>query len=178
MRYFRFIVIFYLFLRFGLCAQTSHLRLAYSRLGSTKNFDILTNETMEYKLKKDLLYQKKKIVSMQDSMIQFSDNTEIKLNEIKALRLRKNVHLVNTFQFLFFGGAVGFIGLNTLNNVITDTSPVFNEKAVYISAGLLAVGLLVRELGLKRVRMTENKSLKIISVDFQHLNTDSTKTAK
>jgi len=153
------------------------LRVTYTHFGSTKVFEVMNLERLEYKLKGESRFRKDKITSMKDGIITFENYTEIKLSQIKALRLKTHNHLAISFQTLFLIGGVGFITLNTINNGITDTSPLFNEKAAYISAGLLATGLLIREMGIKRIRITEKKSLKILNIDFQHMN-DSTSAAK
>ena len=69
---------------------------------------------------------------------------------------------------------MGFLPLNTLNNLITETSPVYNEKAAYISAALITTGLIIRELGFKRIKITKNTELKVLSINFQNLNSKDT----
>jgi len=154
----------------------TYLRITYTHFGVTRIYNVPNYDVMEYKLKGESRFHKNKIFNMKDSSILFENYTEIKLNQLKALRIKKHNHLVSTFQNLFLLGGVGFVTLNTINNLITDTSPVFNEKAAYISAALLATSLLIREMNIKRIRITKNKALKILNIDFQHLGTDSTNT--
>jgi len=177
MKPFKFISVFLVLLGFELQSQ-SFLRITYTHFGSTKVYEVINSEVLHYKLKGEHSFRKDKIISMKDSTIMFENYTEIKLNQIKALRLNKNIHLLGTFQVLFMAGGVGFITLNTINNLITDVSPVFSPKAAYISAALLATGFLIREMGIKRIRMTKNKDLKILNIDFQHMNADSTSAVK
>ena len=174
----KLITVCFFFLVAVLPAQTSSLRVIYTRFSATKSFEVFKFEVLEYKLKGESRFRKDKIINMRDSSILFENYEEIKLSQIKALRLKKHNHLVGTFQGFFLGLGVGFIGLNTINNLITDTSPVLNEKAVYISAALIAAGLLIREINIKRIRVTKNKDLKILNIDFQHMATDSTNSGK
>jgi len=162
------ILVFLTAFSLGLQSQ-GFLRISVSRLGSVRSYEVPTGEMLSYKLKGDLVYRKDRVIGMQDSSIMFENFKEIKLSQIKALRLNKNVHLASTFQTVFLWGAIGFVSLNTLNNAITETSPVFNEKAVYISAGLLAASLITRELNLIRVR-AKHADLKILIIDYEHLN--------
>lgn len=171
----RLIAIVFIFLSITLQSQ-SYLRVSYTRFGATRYYDVPNYDVLEYKIKGEVLFRKNKIVALRDSSILFENYTEIKLSQLKALRIKKHNHLTGTFQTLFLFGGVGFITLNTINNLITDTSPVFNEKAVYISAALLATSFLIRELNIKRIRVTKNKDLKILNIDFQHLSADTTAT--
>ncbi|PBQ34326.1 hypothetical protein CNR22_21965 [Sphingobacteriaceae bacterium] len=178
MKYLKYILLL-IVLSAGLAKAQSQslLRVTYMRFGSPKIIDVLNTEMLEFKLKGEHHFNKDKIIKLQDSTILFENYTEVKLDQIKALRLRKHNPLITTFQTIFFMVGVGFVTLNTVNNVITDTSPVFNEKAAYISAALLATGFLIREIGIVRVKMTKNKNIKIINIDFQHLNSDTTTTS-
>lgn len=178
MKYLSYLVLFFVLTTGFMKAQSqSLLRVTYMRFGSPKIFDVLNNEMLEFKLKGERHFNKDKVIKLQDSTILFENYTEVKLDQIQALRLRKNNYHIKVFQTIFFMGGVGFVTLNTVNNAITDTSPIFNEKAAYISAALLATGFLIREMGIVRIRMNKNKDMKIINIDFQHLNSDTTATS-
>lgn len=177
MNLFKIIAILFL-LQVAPCFSQSFLRVTYTRFGATRIYEVPVNDRLEFKLKGESRFRKDKIIEMRDSSILFETYTEVRLSQIKALRLRTHNHLVTTFQTLFLMGGIGFISLNTINNSITNTSPVFNEKAAYISAGLLAASFLIREIGIKRIRMTKNKDLKILNIDFKHMNADTTSAVK
>jgi hypothetical protein len=145
------------------------LRITKSRLGITRQYEVFNYELLEYKLKGEFKFRKNRIINMLDSTIVLDDYTEIKLVQLKALRLRKNNHLIGTLQAFFIGGGIGFITLNTVNNLIITTRPVLSENAALISAALVTVGLLISELNVKRIRVTRNSYLKIINIDYQNL---------
>lgn len=166
------------FVLYATLQSQTFLRVSALRFGHVKVYEVYTGEMLSYKLKGDLLYRKNRIMAMQDSNIVFANDEEITLKQLKALRLNKHVHLVGTVQTVFFFGAFGFVTLNTLNNVIINTTPVFNPAALYISAGLAATGFLIRELNIKRIRINRNKDLKILSLDFEHLNGDTTHVSR
>lgn len=157
-------------------SQTT-LRITTTHFNKVRSFNILTGEPFVYKCKGDRSFKKDRISAMQDSSIVLENKGEIKLSQLKAIRLNKNVHLVLTVQTVFFAGAVAFVSLNTINNEIIGTHPVFDPNALYVSGGLLVAGMLVRELGLKRIRVNKHTDLKILSLDFQHLGTDSISTS-
>lgn len=146
------------------------LRISYDKFGETRSYDVFKGELFEYKLKGQRFYTVKKIIHMQDSIILFDDNSELYLSQLKRIRLRKHNHLVNTFESAFYIAGVGFFSLNTVNNVILSETPIIDQRAALISLGLVATGLGMRELDLKRIRINSIKSLKIISIDYQNLN--------
>jgi hypothetical protein len=158
-----------------LCSSSSHaqtrLRISYDRFGKTHLYEVFKNELFEYKLKGEAFYTSKVIIHMQDSIIVFEDNSVIKLSQLKAIRLRMHNHLVSTFQAAFLIAGIGFVSLNTVNNIILNESPVIDEKAAWISAALVTTSFLIRELGIKRILINTKKTLKIVSVDYHNLNT-------
>lgn len=164
-------ILFLLIMKSTLFSQTV-LRVSYNRLGSVKIYHIAVNEVLEYKLKGEFRFKKNKIINMHDSTILLDNYTEIQLNQIKVLRLGKNNFLVTKFKKFFFDGAVLFISLSVVNNLIIHTTPVLNKNAVYVSAALFVTGFLIKEIGIKRIRITKRKSLKIYNRDYEHLNID------
>jgi hypothetical protein len=168
----RFLLIFCLLAQLQQKSQTV-LRVNTVHFNHVKSYKLLTGEQLVYKLKGNLFYRKDRIIAMKDSTIVLQSRGEVKLGKIKALRLNKNIHLVTSFQTVFFAGAVGFVLLNTVNNMIVDTQPVFNPTAGYISLGLFGTGLLIRELGFKRIHVNRHTDLKILNLDFEHLNADT-----
>jgi hypothetical protein len=162
-------VLIILFFCNSLSSQT-FLRISYEGLTGTKVYEVFKDELFEFRLKGKNNYIKKKIVHMQDSIIVFDDNSVIFLSQLKNIRLRMHNHLVNTFQAAFLVAGIGFISLNTVNNIIAGETPVVDEQAVWISLALVGTSFLVRELGIKRIHLNDKKTLKIISIDYHHLN--------
>jgi hypothetical protein len=150
------------------------LRITSNHFGSTKIHDIMINERLEYKLKGDLFFRKSRIINMSDSTLLFENYTEANLKQLKAISWHRHNHLIAPFQFVFLVGGIGFLPLNTLNNLITDTKPVYNEKATYVSIALIATSLLIKRLGVKRVQINKHKVLKVITIDFKNLNVKDT----
>jgi hypothetical protein len=143
----------------------------YTRLGSFKKFQIHINEELEYKLKGQRKFHKGQITAMADSTIVFDDSIEVKLSKLKCVRFKRNNHLIDAFATAFMIAGVGFIAIDTFNNVILDRQPVVNQKAAVISAGLLSTSFLLKRMGHKKVRITKNKILRIVDFNYQNLNT-------
>ena len=160
---------FLLGIGFSVFSQT-FLRVSTNKFGRTKTYNIYLYEPLEYKLKGDLFYRKHKVIALSDSTVMFDNYTEAKFNEIKAVKLDVQNHLIYPFRFVFMGGGLIFLPLNSFNNYITDTQPIYNEKAAYISAALITSSILIKQLGIRRLRLGKNTDLKVLSIDYQNLN--------
>jgi len=165
-----FIIAIFLSLTFRISAQKS-LQIIYQKFGKVKKYEIPLNDFLEYKLKGENSYHLNKIVNLQDSFIVFSNDSVVKLSQIKTIRLKTGSHLLKTLQNFFMIGGAAFVVLNTTNNLINNRNPAIDPSAVYISAGLFGAGLIIREATIKRIRITKNKTLKIMDIDFENLNT-------
>jgi len=82
-------------------------------------------------------------------------------------------HLIKPFSFVFMIGGIAFLPLNTLNNYLIGTSPAFDEKALYISAALLTTSVLIKQLGIRRVRLNKKTDFKVLSINYENLNVRS-----
>jgi hypothetical protein len=159
-----------LFSGFWLNSQSS-LQVSINRFGTTKIFEVFTYENLEYKLKGNWFYRKDRIANMRDSIIVFANDSVIFLNQIKSIRLRKNVPHLAELAFVINGLGIGFFGLNTFNNAITDSPPIIIDGvAICVSGGLFTLAYLVKQLGIKRVRITGNKTLRIVEMNYNDLN--------
>ncbi|MDI1353356.1 MAG: hypothetical protein PSX36_00465 [bacterium] len=136
------------------------------KISRIKNYDVL-----EYKLRGERKFRKDKLVNMQDSVLVFSDGNSIFLSDIRKLKIHSGNALVSVFHHLFIIGGVAFISLTTVNNLIVPTEPVISETAALISAGLVTTGLLIREMGIKRIKVNARVHLRIVNINFQDLNT-------
>jgi hypothetical protein len=125
---------------------------------------------IEYKLKGAHKYRINKMVNMKDSLIIFDNDSSIALSEIKVIKLRDANHLYRLFSRFFYTGGLLFVGLDTLNNFINKDSPLVNQTAVIVSAALISAGFITKQLSIKRVRINNHQSLRIIDTDYQNLN--------
>jgi hypothetical protein len=164
-----FLIIFYLFAYTSYFSQNK-LRLTYERLGKVKTYEFYTGDLLDYRLKGSTFYNQDKISNLQDSMIVFRNDTIIRLNEIRTVRIMSSSHLAKTLQDAFVISGAGFILLNTVNNAIYSRTPLVDPASVYISAGLLTGGLIIKAMRTKIIHITKNKTLKIIEGKYENLN--------
>lgn len=164
-----FISIIFLFLALNVSSQQS-LQVITERFGKVKKYEIFPKELLHYKLKGQLFYKTNTIVNLRDSFIVFSNDSVIRLNRIKAIRLDSKNHLAQTFRSIFIVGGIGFIALNTTNNAINDVSPLIDKRAVYVSGALIGTGILMKFLTTKYIRINKRKVVKISEINYSDLN--------
>ena len=159
---------------FALCSFVSSaqkiLEIDIVRFNHFKPIQLHNGSYLEYKLKGEHKYRINKMVNMKDSLIIFDNDSSIILSEIKSIKLRDANHLYRLFGNFFYTGGVLFIGLDTFNNFINKDNPLVNQTAVIASVGLIAAGFIIKQLSIKRVRISKHKTLRIIDTDYQHLN--------
>jgi hypothetical protein len=107
---------------------------------------------------------------MKDSLIIFDNDSSLPISKIKVIKLRDVNHLYRLFSSFFYTGGLLFVGLDTFNNFINKDDPLVNQTAVFASASLIAVGFIIKQLSIKRVRINSRKSLRIIDTNYQDLN--------
>ena len=146
------------------------LEIDITRFNKFKNIQLFNNSYLEYKLKGEHKYRINKVVNMKDSLIIFDNDSSITLSQIKVIKLRNANYLYRLLSGFFYTGGVLFVGLDTFNNFINNQSPVVNQTAVIASAGLLSMGLIIKQLSIKRVRISKHKTLRILDTDYQNLN--------
>lgn len=155
----------------ALSSQT-YLRIDKVRFGKVKTFDIYVNDFLDFKIRGEHHFQKARVRAFSDSTIVFSNDKEFKLDQIKCIRVDLQHRIIKPFTFLFIAGGIAFLPLNSFNNMLVGTEPVFSEKAAYISAGLIATGLIIRQMGIRRIRINKNTDLKVLTLDYRNLNSN------
>lgn len=168
------LISFILVFGFSEAQNKSFLRINYGHR-ATKSIKINNGDVIEYKVNGSRHYQRNRLVSLKDSTLVFENETQIKLADLKAIRFTRSNHLLGTFQYLFLAGGIGFFSLNSLNNLIIDTRPVFSPSAALISAALLSTGLIIKVARVKRIHITKKTVLKILEINFEELNNKESK---
>jgi len=146
------------------------LRISSNSFGYHVVFEAYPGDILTYKLKGENKFRQNKISALSDSVIIFDNDLYIKFSELKRIRYKKNKRLINTFSAFFIKAGFLFIIIDTTNNLLLGRPKVVNEAAALISAGLVTTGLIIKRLGIKKIRINKNKTLKIIDVNYQHLN--------
>ena len=163
------LIIFLLFISSVYFSQDI-LEIDIVRFNHFKPIQLHNNSLLEYKLKGEHKYRVQKMVVIKDSLIVFDNDSSIRLSNIKSIKLRDGNHLYRLFSSFFYTGGVLFVGLDTFNNFINHDTPLVNQTALIASASLITAGFLIKQLSIKRIRISKRKSLRVIHTDYQNLN--------
>lgn len=139
------------------------------KAGSFKKYELFCEDNLVYKLKGDRFYKNHKIVNMNDSLILLSNDSIIELADIKAIKLKSGNHLMETLAEGSWKGGVLWPLLNVINNAILENSFKLHPRVIYISAGFWTAYFIIKILSVKRVRVRDNVTLKVLDLDYQNL---------
>ncbi len=147
------------------------LRLNYQSFGFHKKHDFHANDVFRYKRIGGNYWVKNKILNFHDSAVYFNEEYGIRFNEIKKIKLHTHSYHNKLFQTVFLYAGVGYPALYAFNSLILGYEPIITEQVIWISLSFLATSYIIKQIGIKRVRLNNNNFLKILELDFEHLNT-------
>ena len=166
----RFALIVILFISCDRSIAQNTLEIDVFRFKTFKSTQLYTGSYLEYKLKGQHRFHIHKMVAMKDSSILFDNDSSIHLSQIKTIKLRNANHLYPLFGGFFVTGGVLFVTLDSFNNLINNQAKIVDERAVIAGASLVAAGLIIKQLAIKRVRIGKHKTLRILDINYQDLN--------
>jgi hypothetical protein len=161
------------FICYVLSSQTINaqpkLKILFTRFGCVKKYEFFKGDVIKYKLKGERHFIAGKIIAMHDSSIVFEADS-VGLNQIKVIRIKSNNYHAQLFQTIFLIGGIGYPSLSIFNNAMNEVSPLLNQNGLIITGSFLAASGLVNVLRIQHIRFTKNKLIKIVDIDFDHLN--------
>jgi len=140
------------------------LRINRVCLNNFKTSELFINDILEYKLKGQQRYKTGKIVGLQDSMIILSNDSIIKLSEIKSIKLKANYRLIKLFSTALTYAGVGLLLIDSFNNAINETSPILRQETAIVSISLVTAGIIISQIGIKRIKINKKNTIKIIDL--------------
>ncbi|HWY11857.1 MAG TPA: hypothetical protein VN026_11060 [Bacteroidia bacterium] len=162
----KFIFIFFLFLFVKISFSQKVLDLTYYNIfGKEKTFQFFNHLKFSYKLKGDLFCKTKTIANMQDSSLIFTDGTIIKIKQIKGVRIG-GTHLSG----YAFGAGLLFPALDITNNLMFNRTPIIKERALMVGGVFIAVGLVLKYVQDKHIRIRKNSTFRVFDPDYENLN--------
>lgn len=147
-------------------AKLQVLSMPFGRL---KKYEFHPGDRISYKLKGERKFLTGNVLALGDSCILFEADS-VGLNQLKAIRFKSNNYHAKLFQKIFLIGGVGFPSISLANNSINNVDPLLNKTAAIVTASFLAASFLVHQSCIKRMRLTKNKIIKIVDIDYEHLN--------
>lgn len=149
------------------------LRLNYQKLGLHHKHDFAYGDNFIYKPLSSNRWNKDKIMNFRDSMVYFDKEYGIRFDNIKKIKLYTHSYHNKLFQRLFIYAGVLYPSLYVVNSLILGFHPSTEQKqqVVLLTVSFFTASYLIKQIGIKRVRLNENNYLKILELDFEHLNT-------
>ncbi len=147
------------------------LRLNYESFGFHRKYDFHAKDVFRYKRIGSGYWGKNKILNFHDSTVFFNEEYGIRFNEIKKIKLYTHSYHNKLFQTVFLYAGVGYPALYAFNSWILGYEPIITEQVVLFSLSFLATSYIIKQIGIKRVRLNNTNFLKILELDFEHLNT-------
>lgn len=161
----RFMLLAWLILSASFVFPQTFMRIQDSR---EHIYEFFPGDVVKYKLKGENKVKQNKIIATNDSLLVLDNEKEIRHSDIRFFLIPKNNYVINGFQKFFFGLGVGFVLLDTANNLLLERETVVNPKAVYISAGLITTSLLLKRMSVKKVRL-RGKTIKVLPYSYKNL---------
>ncbi len=167
MRPFIFFIIY--FCTAGSLSSQKSLQILISKGNSLKKYEVFKDDDLTYKTKGCFLYRSSRITNMNDSVLLLNDNIKIRLCDIKKIKLNNRAHIMETLTGAAFIGGTGYLILNGANNLIINNVFRIDPRAAIVSSSLIGAGLILKQLGYKRIRIRKNVILKILQTNY-HFN--------
>jgi len=114
-------------------------------------------------------YDKGQIALLADSFLVLKSGLQITYQDFHKIRFNLDRHLLGTFRQFFFGIGIGFFALNTFNQWITGNRPILQESALIVSAACLTISAVLREFGMRRLKVTPGTQFRLIEIDYQYI---------
>ncbi len=162
----RFVLLIMFLFCFRISEAQKILEINYfSLFGKNKSFQFFSNSEIDYKLKGDFFYRTHKIVNMQDSMLIFDNDSAVKLDQLKAIKIRG----MKLSHWILVAG-LGFFIIDTGNNIANNHSTLVNQQTIVFASTCLVLGIIAKHFQDKHVQIRKNCTLRILDINFQNLN--------
>jgi hypothetical protein len=139
--------------------------LVLQKTGTVKNFKYQVGNEIALKVERGEYVFSGRISQIKDSSIVLNSLNEIFLSEITHV-YKKRTFVRVLSKVLLFGG-IGYVGLEGVNGLINDYSPVISQNTIIISASMVATSFALRPFYTRKFDTREKYVLKIL--DFEKL---------
>ncbi len=127
-----------------------------------KNFKFFEGDQVRYRLKDNKTWFSGDISQMNDTMVVFNWVDEVPLSNITAIARRQ--WFFSILSRLSMTAGVLYFSIDTFNNLINGNNPLIDQQTAIISAGLVAGGFLLQPLTIRKIKLNENWTLKVLDL--------------
>lgn len=156
-------------LNVGTIGAQKSLQILINKGNSLKKYEVYKDDDLTFKRKGGLFYRTARITNMNDSVLLLNDSIKIQLCDIKKIKLNNRSHIMETLTGAALIGGTGYLILNGANNLILNNVFRIDPRAAIISSSLIGAGLILKQVGYKRIKIKKNVTLKILQTNY-HFN--------
>lgn len=109
---------------------------------------------------------KGEILAINDSVV-FLKGMDVPLKTIDAVYRDRGNFLTRDLSKFFMWAGLGFIVLDTGNNLVTKSDDVIEQRAVVAGGSLMLVGFTMKLLSIKKYKIGNMNALKVIDVSMK-----------
>lgn len=133
-----------------------------------KRLRVYENEVLIYKLKGENRYRKSTIDFMGDSLLYMNNGDTVNLKDIKSLKTGRSNYLTRILYRAGIQGGIFLICIDSFNHLITSDPGIMDERVAKVAGGMIATGIVIRLLSVRRVHPGKNKRLRIIDLSLNN----------
>ena len=140
----------------------NEIRLDYKSKNDMKSFSIKAGENIECKLKGQISYHILKVKEIKDTSLVLANDSSIFISKIKKVRLRfpnKKAKIISNLMVL--GGLMLSVG-DAVNNSFNENESIITPGVQGLAAGIIISGIVIRQIGVKRLKINRGATIKII----------------
>jgi hypothetical protein len=145
-----------LFLNFilsaGLTSQ-NRIILHVHHLFKSKRVEISTGDQIKFRLKDDPSKYRGRVDTIGDSLITIS-GLVVPIHSISCFYMYRANYVSSSFSKFFIRLGLGFIALDTFNNLTNGTPPILNPRSVFIGLPVALIGGIIRICGYKKYKIS------------------------
>lgn len=157
-------LLFLFAIKSALSQKTLDLRYK-SIFGKEKHFQFFNNNYFTYREKGKLFKCTKLLTNMQDTLLVFSDNSQIAFNSIASIKIKG----INISPVLFGAGGL-FLLLDSFHNLIFDKSYIVSDGALIVCGSFVLAGIIARLFQDVNINSKRFILLQTLDLNFEQIN--------
>lgn len=160
-----FIILVSLFLFTTICEAQKYLVLDSYRLVGFKRVRYAEGDQISFRLSGFKTKYSGEILAINDSLIHLK-GMDVAIKTIDRVYRERGNFLTQSFSKVFMWSGIGFIILDTGNNLLSKRTKVVDERALVVGGSLIGLGLTIKLLSIKKYKIGNKHTLKVIDVTF------------
>lgn len=138
--------------------------LVVQKPGKVKNFKYEVGDEIMINTRKGDLTLSGEITDISDTCVTINTYIDVGLSNIaKVLRPRR--FFTKLSKLFFIRGGIAYVTIVGINGIINNDSPLIDEQTLTISASMVAIGLAMKPLYIRKLDTTGKWALKVIDFD-------------